>query len=39
MTLGGIMFYIGCRWLKIDALDDAMNAITGRFRRVVQRPS
>jgi putative peptidoglycan lipid II flippase len=39
MTLGGIMFYIGCRWLKIDALDDAMNAITGRFRRVVQRRS
>jgi hypothetical protein len=37
ITLAAIVFYWGCRLLKIAELDEAINAITGRFLRLAQR--
>jgi putative peptidoglycan lipid II flippase len=35
--LATIVFYWSCRWLKIGELDEAINAIAGRFMRLARR--
>jgi len=37
ITLATIVFYWGCRLLKITELDEAINAIAGRFMRSARR--
>jgi putative peptidoglycan lipid II flippase len=37
ITLAAIAFYIACRLLRIEELDEAIEAIAGRFLRVLRR--
>jgi putative peptidoglycan lipid II flippase len=37
IALATIVFYWGCRFLKIAELDEAINAIAGRFLRLARR--
>jgi putative peptidoglycan lipid II flippase len=37
ITLAGVVFYLACRMLRIEELDDAIDAIAGRFLRVLGR--
>jgi transcription initiation factor TFIIIB Brf1 subunit/transcription initiation factor TFIIB len=37
ITLAAIAFYIACRLLRIQEMDEAIEAIAGRFLRVLRR--
>ena len=37
ITLAAIVFYAGCRMLRVEELDEAIDAVGGRFRRVLRR--
>jgi len=37
ITLAAIVFYTACRLLRIDELDEAIEAVAGRFLRVLRR--
>ena len=37
VTLAAIVFYAGCRLLRIKELDEASEAIAGKFLRVLRR--
>ena len=37
IALAAIAFYIACRLLRIEELDEAIEAIAGRFLRIVRR--
>ena len=37
ITLATMVFYAGCRMLRIEELDEAIEAVGGRFRRVMRR--
>jgi putative peptidoglycan lipid II flippase len=35
--LAAVVFYFCCRWLRIEELPEAVNAVAGRFARVLRR--
>jgi hypothetical protein len=37
ITLAAIAFYVACRLLRIEELNEAIEAITARFLRVLRR--
>lgn len=37
ISLAAIVFYVACRMLRIEELDEAIDAVGGRFRRVLRR--
>lgn len=37
ITLAGVIFYLACRMLHIEELDEAVDAIAGKFLRVLRR--
>jgi putative peptidoglycan lipid II flippase len=37
LALAAVIFYAGCRLLGVEELDDAVNALGGRFMRLVRR--
>lgn len=37
VTLAGVAFYLSCRMLHIEELDEAVDAIAGKFLRVLRR--
>jgi hypothetical protein len=37
ITLAAIVFYVGCRLLRIEELNEAIEAIAGKFLRVLRR--
>jgi hypothetical protein len=37
ITLAAIVFYGACRLLRINELDEAIEAVAGRFLRVLRR--
>jgi putative peptidoglycan lipid II flippase len=37
VTLAAIVFYVSCRLLRIEEVDEAIEAIAGRFLRVLRR--
>jgi peptidoglycan biosynthesis protein MviN/MurJ (putative lipid II flippase) len=37
IILAAIVFYVACRLLRVDELDEAIEAVAGRFWRVLRR--
>jgi len=37
ITVAAIVFYVACRMLRIEELDEAIEAIAGKFLRVLRR--
>ena len=37
ITLAAIAFYVACRLLRIEQLDEAIDAVAGRFLRILRR--
>jgi peptidoglycan biosynthesis protein MviN/MurJ (putative lipid II flippase) len=37
ITLAAVVFYAACRLLRVDELDEAIDAVVGRFLRVFKR--
>jgi hypothetical protein len=37
ITLAAVVFYLACRLLRIEELDEAIDAIAGKFLRVLRR--
>jgi putative peptidoglycan lipid II flippase len=37
IMVAALVFYLACRWLRVREVDEAVNAIAGRFFRVLRR--
>jgi hypothetical protein len=37
MTVALVIFYFACRLLRVEEMDEALNALGGRFRRGLKR--
>jgi hypothetical protein len=37
ITLAAVTFYFACKLLRIEELDEAVDAVTGRFLRLLRR--
>ena len=37
IMVAALVFYLGCRWLRVRELDEAINTIAGRFLRILRR--
>jgi putative peptidoglycan lipid II flippase len=37
ITLAGIAFYVACKFFRVEELDEAVDAVAGRFLRVLRR--